>query len=233
MAIVSISENIKRIRKKIDTAKLKYGKSQEVMLLAISKTKSIASILEAYNCGQRCFGENYLQEAQNKIESLKDYPDIEWHFVGNIQSNKAKKIIADFSWVHTVDRFKLAFLLDKHLAAFNDDHGIQKKINVCIQVNISGETSKSGCKLSEVSTLANKIIELPNLKLRGLMGVPMFTTDFDLQLERFKVLTDLYDSLSDLNLDTLSMGMTKDADSAIASGSTILRIGTDIFGARE
>ncbi|MDO6639209.1 MULTISPECIES: YggS family pyridoxal phosphate-dependent enzyme [unclassified Shewanella] len=204
--------------------------SEEVTLLAVSKTKPISAIIEAYQAGQRCFGENYVQEGEEKVLALKDdYCDIEWHFIGPLQSNKSRIVAEHFDWMHTLSREKIAKRL-------NDQRPAGKApLQVCIQVNISEEASKSGVIATEVSALAKVIASLPNLTLRGLMAIPTATSDIALQRQEFAKLQQLFAQLKSQypDIDTLSMGMSNDLAVAIEHGSTMVRIGTAIFGARD
>ncbi len=196
-----------------------------IAILAVSKKRSVEEIREAIQSGQKLFGESYLQEAIPKIEALGS-EDIEWHFIGPIQSNKAKDIAKYFDWVHSVDRIKIVERLQQARSA-------QKPaLNVCIEVNICGEESKSGAKPDELIMLAQKIVASPNLKLRGLMAIPEPSEDFDVRRANFHRVKELYDDLNQqgFNLDTLSMGMSDDFIAAIAEGATIVRLGTAIFG---
>jgi hypothetical protein len=195
--------------------------------LAVSKTFPAAAVREACQAGQRAFGENYLQEGQSKIEALSGL-DLEWHFIGPIQSNKTGPIARLFSWVHSVDRLKLAQRLSAARPA-----GLPP-LQICLQVNISGEQSKSGCHPEEVAGLAGAVAGLSGLVLRGLMAIPEPTPDRALQRRRFAQLRALRDDLVSrgLELDTLSMGMSDDFELAIAEGSTMVRIGSAIFGTR-
>ncbi|WP_445946088.1 YggS family pyridoxal phosphate-dependent enzyme [Shewanella sp.] len=209
---------------------------QSVNLLAVSKTKPVSDIIEAYQAGQRSFGENYVQEGQQKIiELTPNYPDIEWHFIGPLQSNKTRIIAEHFDWLHTVSREKIAQRLQEQRPAD------KPPLNVCIQVNISGEDSKAGVGLIEVAQLASAIAAMPNLKLRGIMAIPSQQANFDnitqAQAELSKEFSQLkacFDTLKQTypQLDTLSMGMSDDLGLAIAHGSTMVRIGSAIFGAR-
>lgn len=225
----NIAHNLKIIHEKISAAEQKYHrKSNSVTLVAAAKTRSIAEIQEAIESGQINFGENYLQEALSKIEALKNEKII-WHFIGPIQSNKTKLIAENFIWVETIDREKIAQRL-------NDQRPKDlPPLNVCIEVNLEGEETKSGVALNEILPLAQKISEMPNLKLRGLMSIPAPAKDFTQQR---KVFHKLFDALQNLNqqgfsLDTLSMGMSDDFEAAIAEGATIVRIGSAIFGPRD
>ncbi|KDE40134.1 MAG: YggS family pyridoxal phosphate-dependent enzyme [Nitrincola lacisaponensis] len=198
-----------------------------VTLLAVSKTRSADEVREAFQLGLRCFGENYLQEALEKMADLTDL-DIEWHFIGPIQSNKTRLIAQTFSWVHSVDRLKIA----QRLSEQRPEH--LPPLNVCLQVNIDDEQSKSGCSMTEALALAQQIDALPNLKLRGLMAIPAPTDDTAQQRRSFAAIARLADELNQqgLHLDTLSMGMSSDLQAAIEEGSTLVRVGTALFGPR-
>ena len=199
-----------------------------VQLLAVSKTRPASDIREAWQVGQKMFGENYLQEALEKIEQLADC-DIEWHFIGPIQSNKTKEIAQNFSWVHSVDRLKIA----RRLSEQRPVH--LPPLSICLQINVDNEATKSGVLATEAIALAKEIQALPNLHLRGLMAIPTASSDFETQRDAFKRVRVLFEQIqqSGINLDTLSMGMTNDLEAAIAEGATIVRIGTAIFGPRE
>ena len=203
-------------------------KAKSIQLLAVSKRHPAVKIEEAFNLGQTSFGENYVQELLNKAQQLS-HLDIEWHFIGPLQSNKTKAIAETVNWVHTIDRLKIAQRLSRQRPEHLDG------INVCIQVNISNEASKSGVLASDVEALATEIVKLPQLKLRGLMAIPAPHTDFNKQRKEFSKLALLKQGLNKkgFKLDTLSMGMSADSEAAIAEGATIIRIGTSIFGARE
>lgn len=199
-----------------------------MQLLAVSKTWPAASVREAVAAGQRAFGENYVQEGLDKIAALADLAPpsgLEWHFIGPLQSNKTRPVAENFFWVHSVDRLKIA----ERLAAQRPP--TLAPLQVCVQVNVSGEASKSGCSPAELPALAHAIAALPELRLRGLMAVPEASEDAARQREQFATLRRLRDSL-DLDLDTLSMGMSHDLEAAIMEGSTLLRVGTAIFGER-
>ena len=200
----------------------------EITLLVASKTHPTERVREAWFAGQRIFGENYLQEALAKMQHLTDL-SIEWHFIGPIQSNKTRRIAENFSWVHSVDRTKIADRLSK------DRSDSLPPLQICLQVNVSGETSKSGVAPEELAALAAHVVRLPRLKLRGLMAVPELTTATALQRSQFHMLWELFDRLKKdgYELDTLSMGMSEDMDIAIAEGSTMVRVGTAIFGPRR
>ncbi|MFA0414376.1 YggS family pyridoxal phosphate-dependent enzyme [Vibrio renipiscarius] len=231
----SIQQNIEQITSQISNAQQKCGRVQEsVQLLAVSKTKPNQAILDAALAGQIQFGENYVQEGIDKVSYFSEHHSnlaLEWHFIGPIQSNKTRPVAEHFDWVHTVDRAKIAQRL-------SDQRPSQlPPLQVLIQVNTSGESSKSGIEEHQVFELAALICTLPNLTLRGLMSIPADVPDYASQLHAFKQLAELKQSLSErhpeLNLDTLSMGMSGDMEAAIEAGSTMVRIGTAIFGARD
>lgn len=228
MNISSIAENLSLIREQIESCAIENGRNtHSISLLAVSKTRPAEDLRTAYAEGQRDFGENYLQDAMEKIEVLQDL-DICWHFIGPMQSNKTRTVAEHFNWVHTVDRLKIA----KRLSEQRPEG--MPPLNICIQVNISGEESKSGCSPEQLPELATEIIKLPNLKLRGLMTIPKATDDSSEQQQAFSRLRNLQEQLksTEPSLDTLSMGMSGDMEAAIAEGATIVRIGTAIFGPR-
>ena len=198
-----------------------------VQLLAVSKTWPADAVRDAAAAGQRAFGENYVQEGVDKVEALREL-GLEWHFIGPLQSNKTRPVANAFDWVHGIDRLKIA----ERLSAQRDVH--LPPLNVCIQVNVSGEDSKSGVAPDEVAALAQAVAGLPRLRLRGLMCIPEPTDDSALLRARFALLRRLRDELAavGLALDTLSMGMSHDIEPAVAEGATIVRVGTAIFGAR-
>lgn len=200
----------------------------EVRLLAVSKTWPADSVREAAAAGQRAFGENYVQEGAEKVDALAGL-GLEWHFIGPLQSNKTRLVANRFVWVHSIDRLKIA----ERLSAQRDAH--LPPLEVCIQVNVSGEASKSGVAPGELPALARAVAGLPRLRLRGLMAIPEPTSDVALQRARFATLRQLRDQLNadGLALDTLSMGMSDDLEAAIAEGSTMVRVGTAIFGSRS
>ena len=200
----------------------------EVSLLAVSKTWPADSVREAAAAGQRAFGENYVQEGAEKVDALAGL-GLEWHFIGPLQSNKTRLVANRFAWVHSIDRLKIA----ERLSAQRDAH--LPPLEVCIQVNVSGEASKSGVAPGELPELAHAVAGLPRLRLRGLMAIPEPTSDVALQRARFATLRQLRDQLNadGLALDTLSMGMSDDLEAAIAEGSTMVRVGTAIFGSRS
>ncbi|EJK98921.1 MULTISPECIES: YggS family pyridoxal phosphate-dependent enzyme [Pseudomonas] len=222
----TIADNIVQVRSRIRAAEQAAQRAEHsVQLLAVSKTKPAQALREAYAAGLRDFGENYLQEALGKQVELTDLPLI-WHFIGPIQSNKTRAIAEHFDWVHSVDRLKIAQRLSEQRPAD------LAPLNICIQVNVSGEASKSGCTPADLPALANAICALPRLKLRGLMAIPEPTEDRAAQDAAFAAVQRLQASLG-LPLDTLSMGMSHDLESAIAQGATWVRIGTALFGARD
>jgi len=216
----------------LDTIKCAVNKAhrshKSVQLLAVSKTWPADDLRKTAEMGQRCFGENYLQEALTKITALSDL-DLEWHFIGPIQSNKTKDIAAHFDWVQSIDRIKIA----KRLSDQRPEN--LAKLNICIQVNIDDEASKSGVNSAEVLNLAEQISQLDNIELRGLMIIPQKTDDMQKQQTSFHKAQVLFLQLSNLypSVDTLSMGMSGDMEAAIAEGSTMVRIGTALFGKRH
>lgn len=224
----TIANCLHNVNTRIIDAAQRFGRNpQEIQLVAVSKTKPISDILQAYHAGQTRFGENYVQEAVEKIKALADN-DIEWHFIGNIQSNKAELIAQNFAWVHTVDNLRHAKLLSQH----RDN---MSPLNVCIQVNINNEPSKNGVLAHELMDLAQRVKLVPNLKLRGLMAIPKSSDYVEEQRTSAKALHILMQLLNNrgFQLDTLSIGMSHDLESAIAEGATLVRVGTDIFGKRE
>jgi PLP dependent protein len=226
---MKIDAKLAQIRNEINTAEKRFHRSEgSVCLLAVSKTRSVEEIMTAINEGQRHFGENYCQEAIEKIETIAR-PDLIWHFIGPIQSNKTRQIADHFDWVHTVDRIKIARRLDE---ARPDT---REPLNICVQVNISGEGSKSGIPIDEVTDFIKELEQFKRIKVRGLMSLPAPDNDFDEQRKPFSILNQkLHElSLSRPNLDTLSIGTTQDMVAAIAEGATIVRIGTAIFGPRN
>ena len=224
-----LQTNLSRITTRIADYERKYAREpHSVQLVAVSKTQSGETVRMAYALGQRRFGENYLQEAMEKMVQLADCA-IEWHFIGPIQSNKTRDLAAHFDWVHSVDRLKIAERL-------NEQRNKPAPLNVLIQVNVSGEASKSGCSLAELASLAKAIAGLPRLRLRGLMAIPAPETDFLKQREVFARLRQARDALltqGHADCTALSMGMSADFEAAIAEGATLVRIGSDIFGKRQ
>jgi pyridoxal phosphate enzyme (YggS family) len=201
---------------------------REIVLVAVSKGQTAAAIRAAYAAGQRDFGENYAQEALAKMGELADL-GITWHFIGPLQSNKTRPIAERFDWVHSVDRLKVA----ERLSAQRGPR--QPPLEVCLQVNVSGEATKSGCRPEDAPALAGALARLPRLRLRGLMAVPEPGPDQALQRARFRAVREIFDALNarGAGLDTLSLGMSADLEAAIESGSTMVRVGTAIFGERR
>ena len=227
--MTTILNNLQAVRSRIAAACVAAGRPLDaVRLLAVSKTWPAACVREAAACGQGAFGESYVQESIGKISELADL-DLEWHFIGPLQSNKTRVIAENFVWVHTLERLKTA----ERLAAQRPVH--LPPLQVCVQVNVSGETSKSGCAPAAASALAHAISALPQLRLRGLMAIPAVTDDAVLQRQNFTQLSTLFAQLNNegLALDTLSMGMSHDLEAAILAGATIVRVGTAIFGKRQ
>ncbi|MGB0894764.1 MAG: YggS family pyridoxal phosphate-dependent enzyme [Parashewanella sp.] len=228
--MITITDRLTQTFNRIKLAAEKFQRSPEqICLLAVSKTKPNSDIVSAYNAGQRHFGENYVQEGVNKCLVLaNECPDIRWHFIGPLQSNKTRDIAQNYHWVHTIDREKIARRLSDQRPPLHPN------LNVCIQVNISGEASKSGVAPSEVVKLAQYIQQLPNITLRGLMAIPSNKDDIKLCHE-FKQMQQLFEQLIHeygTQIDTLSMGMSQDLELAIEHGSTIVRVGSAIFGSR-
>ena len=222
--MTTISSNLQDVRQRIlDACVAARRPAGAVSLLAVSKTWPATAVREAALAGQRSFGESYVQEAVPKIAELADL-GLEWHFIGPLQSNKTRLVAEHFAWVHSVERLKIA----ERLSAQRPES--LPALQICLQVNVSGEASKSGCAPEEVATLAQQVRQLPRLQLRGLMAIPEPTDDPDLQRQRFATLRNLAASLG---LETLSMGMSHDLEAAIMEGSTMVRIGTAIFGERD
>jgi PLP dependent protein len=224
----NMRKNLDRVRARIDDAAHRFERDPEsISLLAVSKKKPAADIRLAYQLGQRDFGENYLQEAQQKMQELQDL-DICWHFIGAIQSNKTRAIAESFDWVHCVDRARIARRLSEQRPAG------RQPLNVCIQVNLDHEDSKAGVDPGQVAALAAEIAALPGIRLRGLMTIPAPRATLAEQRKPFAQLAALLDGLRQqgIDCDTLSMGMTHDLEAAVAEGATLLRIGTAIFGER-
>ena len=225
---VTISNKIKKLNLEINGICRNFGKEvNEITILAASKSQSIEKIEEAFNGGIRNFGENYLQEAEPKIDSLNK--EVIWHFIGAIQTRKAKRIAEIFDWVHTVDSLKLAKKL-------NDSRPeSQEPLKVCVQLNIDEEDSKAGIKVHELETFLSEVSSLKNLDVKGLMVIPKPRNSLEEQHSIFKEIKEIFDSLNQkgIKMDTLSMGMSSDYGPAIKEGSTIVRIGTGIFGLRK
>lgn len=225
----TLTERLNQIRAQITKAEKHYQRpASSVKLLAVSKTRPIEDIEEAFVAGQRDFGENYLQDALPKIAALSDKA-ICWHFIGPLQSNKTRAIAEHFHWVHSIDRQKIA----QRLSEQRPEH--LPPLNICLQVNISHDPAKAGVKAEEALSLARAIHNLPRLKLRGLMTLPVQTPNIEQQRISFHALRTLFENIQQqgIELDTLSMGMTGDMEAAIAEGATMVRIGTAIFGARQ
>jgi PLP dependent protein len=227
--MTAIAASLQAVRARIATAERESGRApSSVALLAVSKTKPAVVVREAHAAGQSAFAENYVQEGVDKVQALRDLA-VEWHFIGPIQSNKTRAVAAHFDWVHTVEREKIAQRLSEQRG--QDLAPLQ----ICLQVNVSGEASKSGVAPNDLPALAKGVARLPRLQLRGLMCIPEPTDDVVLQRSRFAQLRGLLETLNaelGLGMDTLSMGMSDDLEAAIAEGATMVRIGTAIFGAR-
>lgn len=225
----TIAEALAKVTARIQQAAREAGrKCETVRLIAVSKTQPASALAQAYACGQRDFGENYLQEALEKQASLTNLSSIVWHFIGPIQSNKTRPIAENFTWIHSIDREKVAQRL-------NDQRPADlPPLQVCLQVNIDDETSKSGVSLTELSALAKAVSQMPRLQLRGLMAIPAANNTPEQQHQAFRKLREALVNLQTqgYKVDTLSMGMSGDLDAAIAEGATMVRVGTDIFGAR-
>jgi hypothetical protein len=227
-----ISDNLQAVHDRIATAARNAQRSpNDIMLLAVSKTFGPQAVIEAARAGQYAFGENYVQEAVDKMAAIHAMvPDVQlhWHFIGPIQSNKTRLIAQHFDWVHSVDREKIAQRLSEQRVPESPP------LNICLQVNISGESSKSGVTPQDTLTLARRVASMPRLKLRGLMAIPEPAEDIEKQRTAFRYLRELIEECrrQGLAMDTLSMGMSADLEAAIAEGATIVRIGTAIFGKR-
>nr|WP_298892337.1 YggS family pyridoxal phosphate-dependent enzyme [uncultured Acinetobacter sp.] len=227
MTSLDLATNLIQVQMQIEQASLQAKRNvQDIQLLAVSKTHPAQSIAELYQLGQKAFGENYLQEALEKIEQLKDL-EIEWHFIGHVQRNKTKHLAEKFAWVHGVDRLIIAERLSNQRP-----ENIQP-LNICLQVNIDDQESKDGCRSDEVAELVKQISRLPNLRLRGLMVIPK-----PKHVEAFAVTRQLFEEVKQYHpqaeyWDTLSMGMSADMADAIQAGSTMVRVGTALFGARD
>ena len=225
---MSISENLSRIQQQIEQISAEYQR-ENVRLLAVSKTKPVQAIEEAIRADQCAFGENYVQEGVEKIAYFSGNKSLEWHFIGPLQSNKSRLVAEYFDWIQTVDRFKIAERLNDQ----RPEH--LPPLNVLIQINISDESSKSGIQPEEMFSLAEKISQFPRLKLRGLMAIPKPESEPEQQKIALRKMKDLFNRLQQRfeSVDTLSMGMSDDMASAIECGSTMVRIGTAIFGERD
>lgn len=224
---MTIPENIKDVRQQIeDSCRTCNRNSDTVLLLAVSKTKPPADIAAAYGAGLRHFGENYCQEALSKQQALGAY-NITWHFIGPIQSNKTKLIAQHFSWVHSVDSLKIAHRLNEQRPDF------LPPLNICLQVNISGEASKSGIAIAELADLCDAVSEFPRINIRGVMAIPEPQSDFEKQRQPYQALTKAVKALQRPDLTTFSFGMSGDLKAAIVEGATLVRVGTAIFGSRK
>lgn len=227
--MTTISANLQAVLARIDAVARQYGRDpRDVALLAVSKTWPAACVRDAATAGQRAFGENYVQEGLEKIAELRTF-GLEWHFIGPLQSNKTRSVAENFDWVHSIDRLKIAERLAEQRP------GSLPPLSVCLQVNVSGEATKSGVSPAEAPALANAIAHLPRLRLRGLMAIPEPVDAFSAQRLPFRRLRELYEQLQadGLAMDTLSMGMSHDMEAAIAEGATLVRVGTAIFGERN
>jgi len=227
--MTTIPANLQAVKARIGAACAAAGRDHaEVRLLAVSKTWPADSVREATACGQRAFGESYVQEGVAKIHALADL-DLEWHFIGPLQSNKTRAVAENFSWAHGLDRLKIAERLSVQRPA-----GLPP-LQVCVEVNVSGESSKSGVAPADAPALCHAVAALPGLCLRGLMAIPEPTSDINIPRSRFRTLRELHERLNHegLNLDTLSMGMSDDLEAAIMEGATIVRVGTAVFGKRQ
>jgi len=225
--MTSIANKLIQINRKIRAAEFNAQRASNVVqLLAVSKTKPSSDIIKAYQAGQRHFGESYCQEALIKQKELGSY-QITWHFIGPIQSNKTRQIASHFGWVHSVDRLKIAKRLSEQRPAY------LPPLNICIQVNISDESSKSGFRLDEMATVTEEILKLDNIRLRGVMAIPQPVSDYQQQRIPYRQLYQSIKALGHPEIDTFSFGMTGDLDAAIAEGATIVRVGTALFGVRS
>jgi pyridoxal phosphate enzyme (YggS family) len=225
----TIAERLKSVQITVEQSTLDaYRPSNAVKLLAVSKIKPVSDIVQAYETGQRLFGENYVQEGVGKIQALQALDDIEWHFIGPLQSNKTRLVAEHFDWVQTIDRLKIAQRL-------NSQTSPNKILNVCIQVNIDDDKNKAGISADQLKDFARAISELPNLTLRGLMTIPKANQSQEQQTASFTHMTLLFEDLKKhySSVDTLSMGMSGDMQNAINNGSTMVRVGTAIFGSRS
>ena len=226
----SIGSNLQEVKRRIACACAEAGRdAQNVTLLAVCKTFDASAVQQAFNAGQRAFGENYVQEALDKIGALGALrSQIEWHLIGPLQSNKTRPVAEAFDWVHSVDRLKIAERLSAQRPA------ALPPLQLCLQVNISGEASKSGLAPADVLAVAQAVAALPHVRLRGLMAIPEAAADADAQRVPHRALRELMAALNahGLALDTLSMGMSADLEAAVAEGATLVRVGSAIFGTR-
>ncbi|MDE2442043.1 MAG: YggS family pyridoxal phosphate-dependent enzyme [Betaproteobacteria bacterium] len=225
----AIADNLQAVLARISKAAAAVGRSPEsVRLLAVSKTWPLSCVVDAAEAGQRAFGENYVQEGIEKIAAISGR-NLEWHFIGPLQSNKTKPVAEHFDWVHSIERLKIAERLSAQRPTY------LPPLQVCVQVNVSGEISKSGCAPGEALELCRAVAALPGLQLRGLMAIPEPVDDQQAQRSPFRLLRELSEQIraAGLPLDTLSMGMSHDLEAAVAEGATIVRVGTAIFGERN
>jgi PLP dependent protein len=225
-----ISDNLNQVKAAIAQAGSEFGRAPgAVSLLAVSKTFGVEAVQEAYAAGQRAFGENYIQEAVEKILLLPGLADLQWHMIGPIQSNKTRLVAEHFDWVHSVDRLKIAQRLSEQRPAG------RLPLQVCLQVNIDGGANKSGCLPQEAAELARAVSQLPNINLRGIMVIPEPAIDFEASCAVFIRARGLFEQIKAVfpQLDTLSMGMSADLRAAVKEGSTMVRVGTAIFGVRS
>jgi pyridoxal phosphate enzyme (YggS family) len=233
--MTTISARLQAVHARIDAAALRYARARDsndsIALLAVSKTWPASAVREAFAAGQRLFGENYVQEGVDKVAELADLraQGLQWHFIGPLQSNKTRRIAETFDWVHTIDRVKIAERLSEQRPP------TLPPLQVCLQVNVSGESTKSGVAPSELAALARAVAQLPRLQLRGLMAIPAPADDFAQQRASFARLRQCREQLNadGLLLDALSMGMSDDLEAAIAEGATVVRVGSAIFGERH
>ena len=229
--MTTLDDSIQVVHQRLEAARIRAERAQgSVRLLAVSKTRTADEVRLAHAAGLRAFGENYVQEGLDKIAALADLrADLEWHLIGPLQSNKTRAVAEGFDWVHSVDRLKTA----ERLSAQRPPD--LPPLQVCLQVNISGEASKSGVAVGEVGLLARQVALLPRVKLRGLMAIPAPTDDFSQQRQAFAQLREVFEQLNrdGLPLDTLSIGMSHDLEAAIAEGASMVRVGSAIFGERS
>jgi len=228
--MTTITNRLQAVHQRLTNACTRAGRSADsVTLLAVSKTQPAEAVRAAHAAGQRAFGENYVQEGLAKIEALADLrPELEWHLIGPLQSNKTRVVAEAFDWVHSIDRLKIAQRLSEQRPAW------AAPLQVCLQVNVSGEDSKSGVAPAELPALAQAVAALPRLRLRGLMAIPEPAGDEAAQRQHHRALRELLEALRQqgLALDTLSMGMSADLEAAVLEGATLVRVGTAIFGER-
>ncbi|MEP0356070.1 MAG: YggS family pyridoxal phosphate-dependent enzyme [Paraglaciecola sp.] len=225
----TIAERLKSVQTTIKQSTLgAHRASNSVKLLAVSKTKPVSDIVQAYEVGQRLFGENYVQEGIDKIQTLQNLTDIEWHFIGPLQSNKTRVVATHFDWVQSIDRIKIAQRL-------NDQCPLHKKLNICVQINIDDDPNKAGIKSNELNEFIEAIVKMPNLRFRGLMTIPKGQQTTTQQQHSFQKMADLFTALKNIypDIDTLSMGMSGDMQVAVENESTMIRVGTAIFGTRN